>query len=246
MFLKKNKEEKNNQTKISLGDFSDEKKLKKVHKKKNKFFKKPLDLSNPDVLDVNLVKDELIVFFDWKKNITIAFLILILTSLLIFEVNNILKYWEKIEILKAEKIEREIEEVKKEVIVLNNKASNALLFKEKSLAFTKLLNDHIYWSNFFKFLEKNTLNTVKYSGFSGDISGDYSLSASAPSYAEASWQAKVLKDSPYVDDLEITSAKLVQDYYLEFDEEGEEKKIAFDYVSFVVDFSVVQSIFINK
>lgn len=224
----------------------------KQEEKKNKSFQKPVDLRNPEVLEVNLVKDEIVVFFNWKKHIIIGLLIIFLTSLFIYEVCKGVEYWEKIEIARAEKIESEIELLKKETVDLNNKASDALLFKEKSQVFTDLLDNHIYWTNFFTWLEKNTINTVKYNGFSGDVSGKYVLEASAPSYAEASWQAKILSDSPYIKDVEIISASRNEETHIEEGEEKEEgeevEKIVISnvFISFELKFSIEKSIFLSN
>ncbi len=245
MFLNKKNNKKEKKTSVNLLDNLEENKEKrKENVKKKKSFQKSVDLRNPEVLDVNLVKDEIIIFFNWKKNLIIAFLLIILSSLLVYEISKGLDYWEETESLKAEKIEKQIEELKKEVVELNNKANNALLFKEKSLAFSKLLDNHIYWSNFFKWLENNTLNTVKYSGFAGDISGMYSLTATAPTYAEASWQAKVLKESPYIKDVEISSVVLIEHSETSEGEDGEIIETSYENVSFTVNFQVEQAIFL--
>ncbi|MDA3802596.1 MAG: hypothetical protein PF488_01705 [Patescibacteria group bacterium] len=247
-----NQENKDQGKKKENKEESDEKEKKvekddeEIKRKKSTSFKKPVDLRNPEVLDVNLVKDEIVVFFNWRKHLTIAFIVIALTSLFIYEISRVLDYWEEIEIAKAEQIEKQIEVLKKDTVLMNNKASNALLFKEKSLVFSKLLGDHIYFSNFFTWLEKNTLSSVKYSGFSGDISGDYSLQATAPSYAEVSWQAKVLSDSSYIKDVEIASANLVENTVVSIDEEGEEVETSYTHIAFTLSFTVEQSIFLNK
>lgn len=261
MFLNKKNNKKDKKTSVNLldklEDSSNERKKEKKEEeevkpkekkeeKKKKSFQKPVDLRNPEVLDVNLVRDEIIIFFNWKKNLIISFLLIILACLFIYEISTGLDYWEEVESLKAEKIEKQIEELKKEVVELNNKANNALLFKEKSLTFSKLLDNHIYWSNFFKWLENNTLNTVKYSGFNGTISGFYSLTATAPTYAEASWQAKVLKESPYIKDVEISSVNLIEHTEITEEESGEIIETSYKNVLFTVNFQIEQSIFLSN
>ena len=76
-------------------------------------------------------------------------------------------------------------------------------YKDKANSLGQLLQNHVYWSTFFSWLEKNTLNSVSYAGFSGDISGKYDLAAKALSYAQASWQAKVFLDSSLVKKVDI-------------------------------------------
>lgn len=163
---------------------------------------------NPEILGVNLVKDELVVFFDWNKYIFSAILVFLVAGLFIFEIYLGLDYWEKKEAQKANLIELESNKVKKDIVVLNSKSKDALSYKDKSAAFSDLLSNHVYWTRFFSWLELNTLNTVKYEGFEGDVSGLYTLSASAPTYAEASWQTKIFSDSLMVKNVSINNASV--------------------------------------
>lgn len=175
-------------------------KTKKDSKKSNKTETSKYlgDHKNPEILEVNLVKDELVVFFDWNKHIFSAILVLIVAGLFVFEIYLGLDYWELRETEKASAIEKDANKIKQDIIALNNSSKEALSYKDKSLAFGDLLNNHVYWTRFFSWLETNTINTVKYEGFDGDLSGEYVLSASAPSYAEAAWQAKILASHPMV------------------------------------------------
>jgi hypothetical protein len=160
---------------------------------------------NPKILEVNLVKDEVLVFFDWNKHIVITVLALLIAGLLIFEIYAGLNYWVEQENLKALSLEAETTKLKAEVVNLNNSAAAALAYKDKSAAFSELLANHVYWTNFFSWLEKNTLSSVRYGSFSGDLSGNYSLSATAQSFADASWQVKAFLNSPLVEKVEVSS-----------------------------------------
>lgn len=228
MFLKKNKE------KLKLN-------------KKKSVFQKPVDLRNPEVLDVNLVKDEIIIFFDWRKNLIIAFVVLILTIFFIFEISRGLDFWKNVENTKELSLETQTVELKKEVVLLNNKASNALLFKDKSIAFGELLNNHVYWTKFFQWFEENTLSSVKFKDFKGDLSGEYSLQASAPSYAEAAWQAKIMQDSLFVKEVEINSVNRVEKIIQQgIDDNNDPILITNSYVDFIVNFKIEPGIFKNN
>lgn len=181
---------------------------KKTNKDSNKneqpeAFKSSDNLKNPEILGVNLVKDELLVFFDWNKHILSALLIFIVAGVFIFEVYLGLDYWEKSETKKASLIEVEVNQLKKDTAALNSSSQDALSYKEKSLAFSDLLNNHVYWTRFFSWLESNTLNTIKFNGFQGDVKGEYTLSASSPTYAEVSWQTKIFSDSSFVNSVSV-------------------------------------------
>lgn len=162
-------------------------------------------LRSPEILGVNLVKDELIVFFDWNKHIFISIIAVLVVGLFVFEIYSGLGYWEEQENKRAEELKAKTDILKMEVVNLNNEHAAALSFRDKSGAFSDLLENHVYFTQFFDWLQKNTLSTVKYTGFTGDLTGIYTLNATAPSYAEASWQAKAFLNNEMVKDVEITS-----------------------------------------
>lgn len=163
-------------------------------------------LQNPKILEVNLIKDEAKIFFNWNKNLLVLTLVLFLAGLFVVEIYLGLNWWEKQETLQAQSLTENISKINQEVSKLKNQVSAALLYKEKSAVFTELLNNHIYWSNFFSWLEKNTLSSVKYGGFSGDLSGDYTLDAKTDSFADVSWQVKAFLNDSLTQEVEVKNA----------------------------------------
>ena len=216
------------------------KKKKDINKINFKDGGKNIDnLKNPEILEVNLVKDEVVVFFDWNKNIFVSLLVFIVAGLFVFEIYFGLNYWEKRENDKALIIEAQTNSIRSEVVKLTADYKNALSFKDKSTAFSELLKNHIYWTRFFSWLESNTLNTVKYGSFSGDLSGAYSLNATAPSFAEVSWQTKVLNDNSYVNSVKVDSVASEK----QLPEDGEELNVTAADVSFNLELEVNPNIF---
>lgn len=165
-------------------------------------------LRNPKILEANLIKDEIIVSFNWKKNIFLLFLALFVTGLFIIEIYFGLSWWENQEIENSLTINNDLTSLNQEISRIQEQADNSLAYKNKVSEVAKLLNNHIYWSNFFSWLEKNTLSTVKYSGFNGNLSGIYSLTATAGSLAEVSWQAKAFMNDPLTKEVKIGGASL--------------------------------------
>jgi len=163
------------------------------------------DLRSPEVLGVNLVKDEIIVFFDWNKHIFLAIIGLLVVLLFVFEVYSGLNYWEKQEEERVKAMENETMKLRSDIADINKRASAALIYKDKSAAFKDILDNHVYWTNLFAWFEKNTLSSIKYEGFSGTLDGIYNLSATANSYSEASWQAKVFSENPLVKSVSIST-----------------------------------------
>jgi Tfp pilus assembly protein PilN len=165
---------------------------------------------NPKILDVNLIKDERGVEDKRQKNFLSLGLVLFLIALFVAEIYFGLNWWESEEKVRAESLSVETAKAGSDIIKLQNQASAAVAYKYKSAAFTNLINNHIYWSNFFNWLEKNTLSTVKYTAFSGNLSGIYNLDAQASTYADISWQVKALLNDPLTQSVsvtEVTAAK---------------------------------------
>ncbi|MFA5000441.1 MAG: hypothetical protein WC545_03725 [Patescibacteria group bacterium] len=153
-------------------------------------------LQNPKILEVNLIKDEAQVFFNWNKNLMALVFVLFLAILFIAEIHFGLSWWEKREIARAEILTESVAEVNREIATARNQAAAALAYKDKSAAFSELLENHVYWTNFFSWLEKNTLSSVEYAGFSGDLTGIYSFGATAQAFADVSWQVKSFLNNP--------------------------------------------------
>jgi len=169
---------------------------------------KKAEVQNPKILEVNLIKDEIGVSFDWGRGLVILGLVLLLASLLVIEIYSGLNWWEKRENVRIAAAQAEVDKIKSETVQLQNKATAALFYKEKSASFSQLITEHVYWSNFFRWLETNTLSTVHFEGFKGDLTGKYTLAARARTYADVSWQANAFLKDPLIKSVEITQASV--------------------------------------
>lgn len=163
-------------------------------------------LQNPKILEVNLIKDEAHVTFDWSRNFLFLGLVLGLAFVLVVELYLGLDWWLKQEEVRLQVLVEKTDELNAATVKLRNETAEATRYKNKSLIFGDLLGRHIYWSPFFSWLERNTLSTVKYEDFQGDLSGVYNLKARASSYSEASWQASLLLQDPMVKKVSIREA----------------------------------------
>lgn len=66
-------------------------------------------------------------------------------------------------------------------------------------AFKSILDDHHYWTLFFKLLEEKTLSTITFKSFQGDDdSSTVMITGSSPSYGELAKQVKIFEDTPGV------------------------------------------------
>ncbi len=168
---------------------------------------------NPKILEVNLIKDEGQTFFDWNKNLLVLALVIFLAGIFVVEVYFGLTWWESQEAARLEPIRISVAEANAATAKLKNQTSDALNYKDKINDFSILLNDHIYWSNFFNWLERNTLSTVQYDSFEGGLDGSYILSATAPSYADISWQVKSFLNDSKTKKVKVLSASNLREKY---------------------------------
>ena len=153
--------------------------------------------TNPKILDLDLIKDEVEVVFDWKKNLQFLGGFILITALLIAEVYVTLYLWEQNEIYsKTESLRQETALVDTEIATAKANASEATDFMNKINSLSSFFGQHIYWTDFFKYIEKNTLADVSYSGFKGDTGGSYSLTSFVQDFRAIGVQLKTfLADS---------------------------------------------------
>ena len=73
-----------------------------------------------------------------------------------------------------------------------------------------MLKHHIYWTNFFQFLEENIMTDVYLmgGGFSGNTIGKYSFSVIGDSFSTITNQIKVLKNNKDVYEVIVNSGSL--------------------------------------
>ena len=69
---------------------------------------KKINLQNPKILGVNLIKDEAIISFDWNKGASILVAVLFLAILLVGEIDWGLDWWEGQEIARVQSLNNDI------------------------------------------------------------------------------------------------------------------------------------------
>lgn len=154
--------------------------------------------TNPSVLEVNLIKDEMEVDFELNKRLFSLFLALFVAALFVAEIYFGLDWWQTEEEKKAVALKNEYERVSLDVKNTRAQSDEMTTFKDKLTISQKIIDNHIYWTNFFSWIEKNTLNSVSYAGLSGDVTGKYSLGATTNNYRDISWQVRNFKNDKYV------------------------------------------------
>lgn len=77
----------------------------------------------------------------------------------------------------------------------------------KVVAIDDLLNQHVYWTNFFALLEHYTLPNVQYITFSGNVEGNVTLQAVTTDFASVSRQVEVFRDATeFITNISVSTA----------------------------------------
>ena len=178
-------------------------------KKNKKITKKKSDSSqNPKILEVNLIKNEMQVAFDWGQHLSTLFFAVVITVLFIVEIYFGLNWWNDYESERVLASETKFSQVSQDIRALRTESNQILAFKKRADIVNSLLNGHIYWTNFLDWLEKNTLSTVTYAGISGKSDGIYNLTAHANAFREVSWQTRAFMADPSVISVRVDQASL--------------------------------------
>ena len=153
---------------------------------------------NPKVLEVNLIKNEIEVSFHWRQYLATLVFSLLVAALFVVEIYVGLNWWAEYENTRIAATEKEFNKVSQEIKSIKKESEEVMAFKERVDLAEALLARHIYWTNFFDWLEKNTLSTVNYGGFSGSTDGSYSFAATTNTFREISWQTRAFLEDPLV------------------------------------------------
>lgn len=184
------------------------------------------------VLGTNLIKTEVISFFNWRKKFYFLFVSAGAAVLIIILMYLSLIIWEKGVQTKDEILLSQIKKINEKIAEAEGYVKDILKFQKKLKYSGELLENHIYWTNFFTFLEDNTLSNVYYADFSGDIGGEYQLPASAGRYNDITRQLKSFKNSSSVEEVKTSGGK-----------SGEAKSGQSGAISFDLDLKVKPEIF---
>jgi hypothetical protein len=177
------------------------------------FNKKNKKNNNLDVLETDLLRDEIDIEFNYKKDLTPGLILLGVALFILIEAFVFLVLWEKkIELKNSHYLENEITLVRSEMAELNEQYSRSTQFRSQLSIVNEAFSRHIYWTNLFNFLETNTLkNNIYYQKFSGDISGKYILPAISNDVRAMSFQSKYLSLQPMVSNVSVEGEEIIND-----------------------------------
>jgi len=178
------------------------------------FKRKNKDKSNLSLLETDLLRDEIEISFNYQKDLRMGLILLILAIIIIVESFIFLLLWEKkIKAKSLAYLESEITEIKNERRDLESQYLEAANFKKQLALVDNVFSRHVYWSQFFKFLEDNTLKTnLYYQSFSGDLSGQaFILPSRSNNVLALGYQSKHFSALPLLFSSVIENEKISSD-----------------------------------
>lgn len=148
----------------------------------------------PKIIKTNLVEGQNTTFIDWHSNFNLVLGVIFFAVIIIGGCLGGLLLWEKNLDRKSSDLDQEIGKIKIEVISNLKEVESIDLFQEKLKYANLLLQNHIYFTNLFVFLEKNLLPNVYLMGdFSAKKDGNYSFSMETDNFKTMSGQVLLLK-----------------------------------------------------
>lgn len=229
--------------KINESRFLEEKVQKKSEKKKKEKGKKPVVPDETDeiapFMGVNLMPGDLIESLEPKRKMLIYGLVVAVSVALVTGLYFSLNYYENNIYEDVEDISMQIQDVESGIRGLREKQRDALLLKSQTDQVKDMLDNQIHWSNFFKLLEKYTLQEVVYDSFTGSLTRGtnptFALSAQGLNYRSISRQLMVFREAnDFVSNVVINSGQLG------VTEGGTET-----FVTFPIQLTVLENIFYN-
>lgn len=122
-------------------------------------------------------------------------------------------------------LEAQLAQLNKDVAKQEAAAKEAAAYNGQVLAAQEALDNHVFWTKFFAFIEARTRPTIKYLNFSGDAdSGIVTLDSVGRTYRDVAEQIVALKEDPMIIDVRTASASA------KVDEKGEVTGVAFTMV----------------
>ena len=192
----------------------------------------PKNETRQRVLETNLIQGELVTFFDWRSKITITLGAILIPLFIVGAIYYSLVFYQKSSqannLAQAQKFVELEQNIKKEETGLKEISD----FQARLKIISKVFRQHLYWTNFFKFLEDNTIKDVYFINFDGDTSGNYAMDALTANYSSIAEQVNIFKNSKKITAVLAEGGEMVA---------GDDKNKSL--VKFILNFSISKNIF---
>lgn len=158
------------------------------------------------LLATDLIKSEVVTYFDWQKNLTTLAVLLAIDFLFIFAGYKGVEFWQRQKEAEVQAAISRFNELQAEKRLAEVGLDEIVNFQRQLDQIAFVLERHIHWTNFFEFLEETTLASVYYGQFSGSTDGKYVLNATGKNFYEIKEQMMLFRANPYVISAETQGA----------------------------------------
>lgn len=159
-------------------------------------------------LDVNLMPEELKERAAPKDRIFVLIMIIVVAVFLAGMAYLGLYIYESRTLVKIEEVNKEIYGIDQSISTFKRFQLQAEALKQETENIKKLIDQHIYWSRFYSYLEKYTNPDIYYTSVAADSGGKVTLAAVGKDYESVAKQLIVFqKASDFVKSVSITSIK---------------------------------------
>jgi hypothetical protein len=164
----------------------------------------------PKMIKTNLIKDEITTIVDWSKNLKILLPSMIVPVVIIILFYGGMIFWESKAKKEGEKLGGDIEVIYNRIQQTEKEVTSVDNFQKKLKLARNLLDDHIYWTDFFTFLEEAILTDAYIlEGVSGKIDGKFQLPIRTLKYTNMGDQIRVFKENEYVEEITVGGGSLL-------------------------------------
>lgn len=158
---------------------------------------------SPEILKTNLIKDEIVIYVDWNKNLAILMVALFCCFVIIFGARQWVIMLAEKEIFQNAALSESNKKLQEQIKNAQKNNQTIQETKKNIDRVSNLLSQHVYWTNLFKTIERLTIKDVKYSNFSGNTSGVYSFDATTSSFNVLAEQVDFMKASEQVKSVNV-------------------------------------------
>jgi len=181
------------------------------------------------IIKTNLIQGEITTIIDWGEKKRLAFYLLLALAIIIGGFYFALLGWEYKSKYEAAKLGGVIAELEEQIKAAEKTVKEVDNFQQKLKFASSLLDKHIYWTNFFRFLEENILTkAVVLGGFAGGTEGEYVFNLKASEYIDIPDQIRTIKaNDKVIDAWVLAGTQAIETTLNKYKEEKSEKVISF-------------------
>ncbi|MCK5061112.1 hypothetical protein KAR28_01020 [Candidatus Parcubacteria bacterium] len=192
-------------------------------------FLSPGGWKSSQIIKTNLIQGEITTIIDWSEKKRFVFYMLLSLIIIIGGFYFALLGWEYKSKHDAAKLGGAIAELEEQIKEAEKTVKEVDDFQQKLKFASGLIDKHIYWTNFFCFLEENIITkAVVLGGFAGGTGGEYAFNIKAGEYIDIFDQVRVLKNNDKVIDARVLAGQQTIATKLKEDEEEiSEKEVSF-------------------